>query len=102
MTQVISAVQSFMDINKYQMGDNIYMSSLVETINNVAGVLNVIDLRVYNKVGGGKYSVNEISQPYIDSTTRQIDISADYTLFGEPTSMFEIKYPTSDIQVRFK
>ena len=102
MSQVISAVQSFMDINKYQMGDNIYMSSLIETINNVAGVLNVIDLRVYNKVGEGKYSVNEISQPYIDSVTRQIDISADYTLFGEPTSMFEIKYPTSDIQVRFK
>jgi hypothetical protein len=101
-SQVINAVQSFMDINKYQMGDNIYMSSLVETINNVAGVLNVIDLRVYNKVGGGKYSVNEISQPYIDTATRQIDISADYTLFGEPTSMFEIKYPTSDIQVRFK
>lgn len=102
MSQVISAVQSFMDINQFQMGDNIYMSSLVETINNVAGVLNVIDLRVYNKVGGGKYSVNEISQPYIDNATRQIDISADYTLFGEPTSMFEIKYPTSDIQVRFK
>jgi len=101
-SQVINAVQSFMDINKYQMGDNIYMSSLVETINNVAGVLNVIDLRVYNKVGAGKYSVNEISQPYIDTATRQIDISADYTLFGEPTSMFEIKYPTSDIQVRFK
>lgn len=101
-SQVINAVQSFMDINKYQMGDNIYMSSLVETINNVAGVLNVIDLRVYNKVGAGKYSVNEISQPYIDAATRQIDISADYTLFGEPTSMFEIKYPTSDIQVRFK
>jgi hypothetical protein len=102
VSQVISAIQSFMDINKYQMGDNIYMSSLIETINNVAGVLNVIDLRVYNKVGGGKYSVNEISQPYIDTATREIDISQDYTLFGEPTSMFEIKYPTSDIQVRVK
>jgi hypothetical protein len=102
MSQVISAVQSFMDINKFQMGDNIYMSSLIETINNVAGVLNVIDLRVYNKVGGGKYSVNEISQPYVDGVTRQIDISSEYTLFGEPTSMFEIKYPTTDIQVRFK
>lgn len=102
MSQVISAVQSYMDINKFQMGDNIYMSSLVETINNVAGVLNVIDLRVYNKVGGGKYSVNEISQPYIDNATRQIDISQDYTLFGEPTTMFEVKYPTIDIQVRFK
>jgi hypothetical protein len=46
--------------------------------------------------------VNEISQPYIDSTTRQIDTSADYTLFGEPTSMFEIKIPATDITVRVK
>jgi len=102
ISQVISDVQSFLDINKFQMGDSVYMSPLIETINNVGGVTNVIDLRVYNKVGGGKYSLNEISQPYSDTTTRQIDISQDYTLFGEPTSMFEVKYPNMDIQVRVK
>jgi len=102
MAQVINAVKSFMDINKYDMGDSIYMSSLIETINNVGGVMNVIDLRVYNKVGEGKYSLNEISQPYIDNVTRQIDISQDYTLFGEPTTMFECKFPETDIQVRVK
>jgi hypothetical protein len=75
---------------------------MIETINNVGGVLNVIDVRVYNKVGEGKYSLNEISQPYLDTETRQIDISGEYTLFGEPTSMFEIKYPTTDIMVRVK
>jgi hypothetical protein len=75
---------------------------LIETINNVGGVLNVIDLRVYNKVGQGKYSLNEISQPYSDATTRQVDISTDYTLFGEPISMFEVKDPTTDIIVRVK
>jgi hypothetical protein len=102
ISQVISDVQSYMDINKYEMGDNIYLSSLIETINNVGGVLNVIDLRVYNKVGEGKYSNNEISQPYSDVNTRQIDISADYTLFGDPISMFEIKDPGIDIIVRVK
>ena len=102
ISQVISDVQSYMDINKFQMGDNIYLSSLIETINNVAGVTNVIDLRVYNKVGLGKYSPNEISQPYSDINTRQVDISGDYTLYGEPISMFEIKDPTTDIIVRVK
>lgn len=102
ISQVIADVQNFMDINKFQMGDSIYLSSLLEEINNVAGVLNVIDLRVYNKVGEGKYSLNEISQPYIDSETREIDTSQDYTLYGEPTSMFEVKYPVSDIIVRVK
>jgi hypothetical protein len=102
ISQVISDIQSYMDINKYQMGDNIYLSSLIETINNVAGVLNVIDLRVYNKVGQGKYSLNEISQPYSNINTREVDIITDYTLFGEPISMFEIKDPTTDIIVRVK
>lgn len=102
MSQVITDVQNFMDINKYQMGENIYISPLIETINNVGGVLNVIDIRVYNKVGEGKYSINETSQPYIDPATKQIDISGDYTLFGDPVSLFEIKYPTTDIKVRVK
>jgi hypothetical protein len=102
ISQVISDVQSYMDINKYQMGDNIYLSSLIEIINNVGGVLNVIELRVYNKVGQGKYSLNEISQPYSDANTRQIDISTDYTLFGEPISMFEVLDPTTDIICRVK
>jgi hypothetical protein len=101
ISQVINAVQSYLDISNFNMGDNIYISPLIEAINNVGGVTNVIDLRAYNMVGG-KYSVNEIAQPYIDSTTRQINLTSDYTLFGEPTSMFEVKYPNFDIQVRVK
>lgn len=100
-SQVIDAIQSYFDVNKLQMGDNIYLSQLIETINNVGGVLNVIDLRAYNKVGGN-YSINEISQAYLDNDTRQIDISSNYTLFGDANSMFEIKYPTVDIAVRVK
>jgi len=102
IAEVINNIKNYMDVNKYDMGDNIYLSPLIETINSVGGVLNVIDVRVYNKIGEGKYSLNEISQPYIDTESRQIDISADYTLFGEPTSMFEVKFPTQDILVRVK
>ena len=97
---VISSVTQYFDINKWDMGDNIYISQLVENINNVAGVLNVTDLRVFNKVNeNGKYSLNEIAQPYIDETTRQIDLLGRYTLFGAPNAMFEIKYPNKDIKV---
>jgi hypothetical protein len=102
ISEVINNIKTYMDVNKYDMGDNVYLSPLIETINNVGGVLNVIDVRVYNKVGEGKYSLNEISQPYLDANTRQIDISGDATLFGEPVAMFEIKYPTQDIMVRVK
>jgi hypothetical protein len=97
---VINTITEYLDINKWDMGDNIYLSQLVENINNVAGVLNVTDLRVFNKVNeNGKYSLNEIAQPYIDEETRQIDLLGKYTLFGSPNSMFEIKYPSKDVKV---
>jgi hypothetical protein len=102
IAQTIDTITEYFNINKWGMGDNIYMAQLIEEINNVAGVLNVIDLRAYNNVGGGKYSANEISQPYISDETRQIDLLGEYTLFGDPTGMFEIKFPTSDIKVRVK
>jgi hypothetical protein len=99
---VANVITEYMDINKWDMGDNIYLSQLIENVNNVGGVLNVIDLRVYNKVGGTKYSVNEIAQPYLDEDTRQIDLLSLYTLFGEQNAMFEVKYPNTDIKIRIK
>lgn len=102
ITQVVTTIRDYFDINKWGMGDNIYLAQLIEQINNVPGVLNVIDLRVYNKVGQGKYSVNEVPQPYIDDATRQIDLLGEYTLFGDPIGMFEIKYPSTDIRIRVK
>jgi hypothetical protein len=97
---IINSVKEYFDINKWDMGDNIYISQLVENINNVGGVLNVTDLRVFNKVNeNGAYSLNEIAQPYIDEETRQIDLLGRYTLFGQPNAMFEIKYPNKDIKV---
>ena len=101
VSQVISDITSQMDINNYDMGENIYLGNLFQKINSVNGVLNVIEIRVYNNVGG-IYSVNEITQPYLDKATRQVDLSGDYTLFGEPMTMFEILKPESDIIVRVK
>jgi hypothetical protein len=102
MAEVIDQVKNYMDINKFDMGDDIYLSDLMEIINNVNGVTNVIDMRVFNKFGDGKYSLNEIAQPYLDNETREIDLLGQFTLFGETTSMFEVKYPDKDISVRVK
>lgn len=102
IAQVINRVTEYFDINNWDMGDNIYLTQLIEEINNVDGVLNIVDLRVYNKVGEGKYSSNEIPQPYINNETRQIDLLGEYTIFGDPIAMFEIKFPETDIRVRVK
>jgi hypothetical protein len=102
ITQAINEVSNYFDIHKHTMGDNVYLSQLIETINNINGVLNVIDIRVYNKVGEGKYSLNEVSQMYDNEETRQISVSDEFTLFGETNGMFEVKYPEVDIKVRIK
>jgi len=103
ITEAIDEIKNYMDINNQEMGINVYMSQLIEKVNNVGGVLNVIDMRVYNRVGG-QYSLNETSQAYAIGfeDKRQIDISGEYTLFGEPNTMYEIKYPDKDIRVRVK
>ena len=102
MAQVITLITEYFDINKWGMGENIYMGQLLEKISGVKGVMNVIDLRVFNKVGQGRYSSNEIPQPYTDDVTRQIDLLGDFVLYGDPVGMFEIKYPDKDIKVRVK
>ena len=102
ITQAITETTDYFSINKWQMGEDIYLGQLVEKINNIAGVLNVIDVRAYNKVGGSYYSANEISQPYIDDVTRQIDLLGEYKLYGEPGAMFEVKRPDYDILIRVK
>jgi hypothetical protein len=102
ITQVANNIIDYFNINDWNMGENIYLGQLNDTINNVPGVLNVIDLRVFNKVGEGKYSPNEVSQPYVDEATRQIDLLGENTLFGDPIGMYEIKFPDTDVKIRVK
>lgn len=101
ISQVIQNIQNYMNINNFQMGETIYLSQLIENINNVGGVLNVIDLKIFNKVGGN-YSLNEISQPLVDTETREVNISQNYALIGDPISLFEIKFPSIDIKCRVR
>jgi hypothetical protein len=101
VNNVISTVKSYFDINKWQMGQNIFLAQLIENINNVPGVLNVVDIKTYNKVNG-EYSPNVTSQNYLDAATREIDVTEDFTLFSEYDTMFEIKFPEKDIRIRVK
>lgn len=109
INNVIQNVRAYFDVNQWDMGESVYLGKLTESVNNVGGVINVTDIRVYNEVGGD-YSLNEISQAYTDTptlvgtnnNTRQIDLTEDYALFGEHKTMFEIKYPTRDIRIRVK
>jgi|TARA_R110002012_G_scaffold75383_2_gene190513 hypothetical protein len=96
--EMINAVRNYMNINNQEMGQNIYLADLSRTINSIDGVLNVTEMKVFNRVGG-EYSIDEVPQPYIVQETREINTQNNLTLFGDFNTMFEIKYPENDIKV---
>jgi len=100
-SEVINATSNFIQEQNLIMGQDIYLSQLAEIVNNIGGVLNVIDFRVFNKVGFGIYSLNTTGQPLSDVETGQIDLLGQNAIFADYDEIFEIKYPEKDIKIRF-
>lgn len=117
---VIDLVADYMDIDKHQMGEDIFIGDLEKEISKLDGVISLIDLRVYNEYGS-KYSSEQTSQERVTAescgydeensesggeTTGdrfQIDTkNSDGVLFADNDSMFEVKYKESDIKLRIK
>ena len=110
---VIDTIYNYMDIEKHQMGEDIYVSDIIKEIMKVDGVINLFEIRIYNEYNGD-YSLSQAPLPKyvgdacyeddVDTTETlnrfRIDIdSLDGILYCDSESMFEIKYPT-DITVR--
>lgn len=106
--RIIELVKGYMDIRRHEMGEDIFVGDLEKEISKLDGVVNLIELRCYNKVGEG-YSDTEITQPLMEDDrygldTKRIDLmETDKILFSDFGNMFEIKYPESgDIRVNVK
>jgi hypothetical protein len=82
------------------MGDPLFVGELMKDVNNVPGVVNVIDVRVYNKIGG-EYSSSQVSQSYKDTATKEI-LQSDMTVFMKANQIFQIRFPQKDIKIRVK
>ena len=104
---ILDTVKDYMDINKHFLGEDIFVGDIEKEIGKVDGVLNLIELRVYNNYDG-VYSSTITSQmcysdPRANETRMRIDLDAsDYVLYSESDEMFEVKYPENDIKVRAK
>jgi hypothetical protein len=100
LQDVIETTTSFFSIDKRKMGDPLFVGNLSKTIGSVSGVENVIDIRVFNKVGG-EYSLSEVSQQYKNTTTKEI-LQSDNTVFMKSNQIYQIRFPNKDIKVRVK
>jgi hypothetical protein len=97
---VIQDVIKYFDYTKRKMGDPLFVGALNKIIGSVSGVVNVIDTRVYNLVGG-EYSSSEVAQSYVDNTTKEI-AQSDSIVFMKTNQIFQIRFPNKDIKVRVK
>lgn len=116
---IINKITEYFDVNKHDMGEDIFVGDLEKEINILDGVINLIDLRIY-KIWGGSYSTTPCPLPtvsngsstcnQINSTfnangadSQQIDLNAiDSVLYADYDSMYEILNPDNDIKVRVK
>jgi hypothetical protein len=94
---VINTVANYFAVRDHVMNEDIYLGPLIEAVNNIEGVVNILDIVTYNKVGG-EYSVNPIPQNIVNDLTGEIEIQ-NQTIYSAEDSMFEIKFPTKDIRV---
>jgi len=97
VNNIIRTVQEYFDVNNYEMNTDVFLTNLNNKISEVNGVVNVIEIKVFNKVGG-QYSNNITSQEIQDVNTGQIKL-VNNTIYSTTDSMFEIKYPEKDIKV---
>ena len=94
---VISLVTDSLDINDHEMNQDVFLGRLQKEILSANGVINIIGIKVFNKVGG-QYSSNTIIQPISNTSTGEISIENN-TIYSSQDSMFEIRYPEKDIKV---
>ena len=116
ITNIKSVIANYMDINKHQMGDDIYVGDISKEISKIEGVVNFIKMRVYNRYGqyGDEYSPDITTQATVEqascngsdtteSNRLELDLEAsDGIIYSEGNAMLEIKNPTTDITVQFK
>lgn len=117
---VIDFINEYMKVANHDMGEDIFLGDLEKEINNIDGVISLIDLKVY-AIYDGEYSSNIPSLPkkyemsngctiptvstvkFSDnSKCYEVDLDLiDHVLYSDYNSMFEILNDT-DIKVKCK
>ena len=121
VANIISTVSDYFDVEKHDMGEDIFVGDLEKEIMLLDGVISLIELRIYNIYNGThspsicplpRYSESTVCNvipgaPFQLSDTgavaEALDLQAvDNVLYSDYNSMFEILDENSDIQVRVK
>jgi hypothetical protein len=100
ISDVVTKVSDYMLPQNREFGEDVLISEIKSLIQNTEGVVNISDVKVFNRVGG-KYSTSQTAQKYQDSTTKQIKLIDD-VIYAQPTEFYQIRFDNLDIGVRVK
>ena len=118
--RMVDTIKNYFDVNKRDMGEDIFIGDLQKEINLLDGVISLIDLRVFNIYGGDyndecqlpeatNFNESCVSMPTsflnVGDSAKSKQIGLDKTdgvLYADFDSMFEIKEPEKDIAIRVK
>jgi len=100
VSDIVTKVSDYMLPQNREFGEDVLISEIKSLIQNSEGVVNISDIKVYNRVGG-KYSTSQTAQKYQDSTTKQIKLIDD-VIYAQPTEFYQIRFDNLDIAVRIK
>lgn len=105
----LQQLKDYFNIEKWDMGQPVYISQLTDILREVPGVINVSKIKCFN-MDGGNYSSTLTSQANgetvllpsrASNSTRKTEITfIDNTIYSTPLSMFEVRYPDYDIRIR--
>ena len=100
LRDIITRITAYFSIDKRKMGDPLFVGELMSDITNVSGVVNVVEIKVFNKTGG-EYSSSEVSVAYKVAATKEIG-QTDMTIHMKSNQIFQIRFPNKDIKIRVK
>ena len=61
----IQVIKDFMDVDNWEMNENIYISQITDQLREVPGVINVVDIRFFNMESGGYSNTVHLSLIHI-------------------------------------
>ena len=111
VSMIIGKVRDYFDVNKRNMGDDIYIGDLKKEVSKLDGVANLMDIRVYNETGPGYSSTQTSQELYASGDCNRaqeeivkgrdrIDLEAsDGIIYSDGDCMLEVKWPEKDIRV---
>jgi hypothetical protein len=110
----LNKMQDYFNINNWQINQPIMLSNVSTILQEINGVVNVVDLKIYNIFGLGNNSVDPISgrqyapfetgryrnnnpTPAVPTNNKYLMNAPNNIIIGYPDSIFEVKFATSDI-----